>query len=1041
STDRPTDRPKPESPKYRWKIDTDPKCEPCPFAQHLQGSAVLYKVIQQKPGFMIGSFWNLCRACPSMPVDKLHSEYRSTYRWHEYTGGPDVVRKPPVPNQFASSKADHFFSKSTEDEKFIEASINEPPLPRRKKCPELAYRTNEFLATRGKNETIGNDRIDAGATTHTRARSEERGTPSRRSKSEGPPAGVANGRLPTGTGYANGTIEPPPASNAGRALEQAGESSTSGLFKKTITKLSTEYRLQFVWPHVRRAIRAAGAHGAAGDGDGADTIDAPPRKSLSMGALKAAQIGAAGGGTIASVHKKRTTNEREATATELEPLVNDCETSMEKSQQPNENRRGEMARVVEQKIKALRVEKEKFGFEPEAGDISRAQANSGIDNAWYKEVLELRKKAGEYRNRGWGVEMNPELFTKQVELWDQVSRRSSLSALSLASSVRPITKEEKEKENNKKSSPTKTSARGARVPGSARPVEACKAPLPDGLNFSAVTRSRKDAIRHHLERTTGPDVEEGALLPSPTREKLMPTIPRSKADSPQRGSPQKTALSRHGSPQKSSPQKSSPKKMSSKGRSQSVGPAVATDATVPVIAGGSPKRQMRSGSTVAASTASSAAKTHKKTPTSATAPIIGQNQHLAQQQPERRPRPTSLSTTNHSRSKSSTLPTSRLHAPHSSTLTNLTNNNHLPNASPSSSAATMAASMIASTTSSSTLANATAARAKLTLATGSAKRQPGSVRSVKPPTSLASDSSAPSSASSTLRKKQRMAAVSEDGGGTAGGGSSGNARSVESDKKIPTGSVEDADKESAPTVVPPPEILEQIIKSPPEPTRVKSPEQIIMRSPDPVNWTVPLDTGKTFTVTQNVREGDPMIRPHSEIKASTPVEQPPPPPQSAPPELSEQSKMPNTKLEPSSIKESEDEDDDLPRSKSSVASSVNPTSMAISEPMTVSQPPPPSSHATAALIRDDAKDDGSAASGDAQLMDGTVSVPSVSASEPVRYDKPVAGSTLRCLEDPTFDSDINSPLGNRTVATEVLDKARDRFDRFWGNPNEKPEES
>lgn len=48
---------------------------------------------------------------------------------------------------------------------------------------------------------------------------------------------------------------------------------------------------------------------------------------------------------------------------------------------------------------------------------------------------------------------------------------------------------------------------------------------------------------------------------------------------------------------------------------------------------------------------------------------------------------------------------------------------------------------------------------------------------------------------------------------------------------------------------------EPIIKSPPEPTRVKSPEQIIMRSPDPVNWTVPLDTGKTFTVTQNVREG------------------------------------------------------------------------------------------------------------------------------------------------------------------------------------------
>lgn len=50
-------------------------------------------------------------------------------------------------------------------------------------------------------------------------------------------------------------------------------------------------------------------------------------------------------------------------------------------------------------------------------------------------------------------------------------------------------------------------------------------------------------------------------------------------------------------------------------------------------------------------------------------------------------------------------------------------------------------------------------------------------------------------------------------------------------------------------------VHEQIVKSPPEPTRVKSPEQVVIRSPEPVNWTVPLDTGKTFTVTQNIREG------------------------------------------------------------------------------------------------------------------------------------------------------------------------------------------
>lgn len=60
-------------------------------------------------------------------------------------------------------------------------------------------------------------------------------------------------------------------------------------------------------------------------------------------------------------------------------------------------------------------------------------------------------------------------------------------------------------------------------------------------------------------------MEEGALLPSPTREKLMPAIPKSKEDesyNSQRGSPKKSAASKHASPQKGSPKKSgSPKKV------------------------------------------------------------------------------------------------------------------------------------------------------------------------------------------------------------------------------------------------------------------------------------------------------------------------------------------------------------------------------------------------------------------------------------------------------------------------------------------------
>lgn len=61
--------------------------------------------------------------------------------------------------------------------------------------------------------------------------------------------------------------------------------------------------------------------------------------------------------------------------------------------------------------------------------------------------------------------------------------------------------------------------------------------------------------------------------------------------------------------------------------------------------------------------------------------------------------------------------------------------------------------------------------------------------------------------------------------------------------------------------------------------------------------------------------------------------------------------------------------------------------------------------------------------------------------EKPQYDRPVPGSTLRCLDDPDFP-DINSPpsvvarpIVNPTT-TEVVDKARDRFDRFWGSSNE-----
>ncbi|XP_039151861.1 PHD finger protein rhinoceros isoform X8 [Drosophila simulans] len=860
---------------------------------------------------MIGSFWNLCRACPSMPVDKqLHSEYRSTYRWHEFTGNsrPEVVRRAPAPNP----------------SQFVGAT-NEPPLPRRKKCPELAYKSHEFII--GSEYTDG--RRDASA--HRLARSEERGgTPSRRSKSEGPPV------VPNGRAY------PIATEIDGTTRKQAGES--NGLLKKTINKLSTEYRLQFVWPTVRRIKGGGEATSRAAAGD-------YPRKSISLGALRSGGQGHShshtqnqnqsqsqgltqaqnghthhtmmgGGAGLPTVHKKRTTNQKEATLHELEPLVSDTDDRKTHEKQVTIVERKITSRPFSQAIDQERLnhfitKKENFGFADAA--VAAAALKDEVDNRqqagesgqvvvmngsapphskpnldlWFKEMVELRKKAGEYKCRGWGIEIDPELYKKQKDLWDQVSKRSSLSALSLASSVhRPITKEEKEQENNKKSTPLQK-AQKPRAPGQAF--------LIDNKDEISALPARFSNIRHHLERTTGPDVEEGALLPSPTREKLMPAITKRESES-QRGSPKKTALSRHGSPQKGSPQKGSPKKVL-KTRSQSAGPGVAENE--------SPKRQIRS--------ASQAPSSRKKTPTTGSGS-------------ERKARPSTLSTTFQSRIKSSSLPPP---------------NGRVASAPPATAAAAAAA------------AAASAAKSALNANQAHANQSQSSHAKSGSISGRISKPSATSAQQQQQQQQQQQMHEGEDGRETA--------ISISSCSPQP----------------PVPEVPEEpLVKSPPEPTRVKSPEQIIMRSPDPVNWTVPLDTGKTFTVTQNVKDGENYSRPQSEIKASTPVEKPPPPPQSAPPQLTEQAKMDAWK-------------------------SCSPTTSAAIYGKTLTPHATPTGQPGGAVRCTVAQD------------------------EPPQQPDPAMSSS----------SSTGTASTARTTAAEVLEKARDRFDRFWGSSSASKEES
>ncbi|KAJ8950391.1 hypothetical protein NQ314_007931 [Rhamnusium bicolor] len=91
---------------------------------------------------------------------QLHSEYRSTYRWHEYTGPrQEVVRRPP---QAVAEKANDIQQTSrNNDEDFQSDSLPklEPAMPRRKKYPDLAYRHHEFLVSDGAtNEFTSADR-------------------------------------------------------------------------------------------------------------------------------------------------------------------------------------------------------------------------------------------------------------------------------------------------------------------------------------------------------------------------------------------------------------------------------------------------------------------------------------------------------------------------------------------------------------------------------------------------------------------------------------------------------------------------------------------------------------------------------------------------------------------------------------------------------------------------------------------------------------------------------------------------------------------
>lgn len=59
-------------------------------------------------------------------------------------------------------------------------------------------------------------------------------------------------------------------------------------------------------------------------------------------------------------------------------------------------------------------------------------------------------------------------------------------------------------------------------------------------------------------------------------------------------------------------------------------------------------------------------------------------------------------------------------------------------------------------------------------------------------------------------------------------------------------------------------------------------------------------------------------------------------------------------------------------------------------------------------------------------------------SQEKSYDRPVPGTTIRCLDDPGINSppSANTRSITKPATAEIVDKARDRFDQFW-NPGPK----
>ncbi|KAL1130111.1 hypothetical protein AAG570_013050 [Ranatra chinensis] len=182
------------------------------------------------------------------------------------------------------------------------------------------------------------------------------------------------------------------------------ESNHSGGLKSAISRISTEYRLQFSWPRGLKQRESEEERSASG-----------PRKSVSMGAIKPTSNSGPPSNNIpppAPVHKKRITEaDKLDGSAELEPLVSDQdgvensgeekiqEESLSKEEKPQLSQRAEFKTEYKKKFRPFsQYDYVEGRFKPKRDEPEpEIVPDLPHGDSWFREVLELRKKAGEYK--------------------------------------------------------------------------------------------------------------------------------------------------------------------------------------------------------------------------------------------------------------------------------------------------------------------------------------------------------------------------------------------------------------------------------------------------------------------------------------------------------------------------------------------------------------------------------------------------------------------------------------------------------------------